>query len=82
MAAFDKNNQEWLVSDTLNINTESLPASTFKIINLVPVVGWIPLLILLVGIDEALKIILIAKATARLAPQDSPDKIISLARIP
>jgi sulfonate transport system permease protein len=36
---------------------------TFKIINLVPVVGWIPLLILLVGIDEALKIILIAKAT-------------------
>ena len=35
---------------------------TFKVINLVPVVGWIPLLILLVGIDEALKIILIAKA--------------------
>ena len=35
---------------------------TFKVINLVPVVGWIPLLILVVGIDEALKIILIAKA--------------------
>lgn len=35
---------------------------TFKVINLVPIVGWIPLLILLVGIDEALKIILIAKA--------------------
>lgn len=35
---------------------------TFKVINLVPVIGWIPLLILLVGIDEALKIILIAKA--------------------
>lgn len=35
---------------------------TFKVINLVPVVGWIPLLILLVGIDEALKIILIAKS--------------------
>lgn len=34
----------------------------FKVINLVPVVGWIPLLILLVGIDEALKIILIAKS--------------------
>lgn len=31
---FDRNNQEWLLSDTLNINTESLPASTFKIINL------------------------------------------------
>lgn len=27
-----------------------------------PIVGWIPLLVLLVGIDEALKIILIAKA--------------------
>lgn len=36
---------------------------TFKVINLVPIVGWIPLLILLVGIDEALKIILIAKAS-------------------
>lgn len=36
---------------------------TFKAINLVPVIGWIPLLILLVGIDEALKIILIAKAS-------------------
>ena len=35
---------------------------TFKAINLVPVIGWIPLLMLLVGIDEALKIILIAKA--------------------
>ena len=35
---------------------------TFKVINLVPVVGWIPLLVLVVGIDEALKIILIAKA--------------------
>lgn len=34
----------------------------FKVFNLVPVVGWIPLLVLLVGIDEALKIILIAKA--------------------
>ena len=34
----------------------------FKILNLVPVVGWIPLLVLVVGIDEALKIILIAKA--------------------
>lgn len=36
---------------------------TFKVLNLVPIVGWIPLLILLVGIDEALKIILIAKAS-------------------
>ncbi|MQW93161.1 ABC transporter permease subunit [Acinetobacter wanghuae] len=34
----------------------------FKVINLVPVVGWIPLLILLVGIDETLKIVLIAKS--------------------
>lgn len=35
---------------------------TFKAINLVPVIGWIPILVLIVGIDEALKIILIAKA--------------------
>jgi beta-lactamase class D len=31
---FDKNNKEWILSDTLNVKTESLPASTFKIINL------------------------------------------------
>ncbi|MBN8702188.1 MAG: VOC family protein [Bacteroidetes bacterium] len=31
---FDKNNQHWILSDTLNVKTESLPASTFKIINL------------------------------------------------
>jgi beta-lactamase class D len=31
---FDNNNQEWIVSDTVDIKTESLPASTFKIINL------------------------------------------------
>jgi beta-lactamase class D len=31
---FDNNNQEWILSDTLNSKTESLPASTFKIINL------------------------------------------------
>jgi beta-lactamase class D len=31
---FDKNNGEWILSDTLGVKTESLPASTFKIINL------------------------------------------------
>ena len=31
---FDLNNQKWILSDTLNAMTESLPASTFKIINL------------------------------------------------
>lgn len=46
----------------LSRTAESYIWPTFKVINLVPVVGWIPLLILLVGIDEALKIILIAKA--------------------
>lgn len=34
----------------------------FKAFAQVPVLGWLPLLMLLVGIDEALKIILIAKA--------------------
>jgi beta-lactamase class D len=31
---FDKNNQQWILSDTTNVKIESLPASTFKIINL------------------------------------------------
>lgn len=31
---FDKNNQQWILSDTLGIKIECLPASTFKIINL------------------------------------------------
>ncbi|WP_439686530.1 ABC transporter permease [Cupriavidus oxalaticus] len=35
---------------------------TFKAFSQVPVLGWLPLLMLLVGIDEALKVILIAKA--------------------
>ena len=34
----------------------------FKAVSQVPVLGWMPLLMLLVGIDEALKIILISKA--------------------
>lgn len=34
----------------------------FKAISQVPVIGWLPLLMLLVGIDEALKFLLIAKA--------------------
>ncbi|MDD0813172.1 ABC transporter permease [Curvibacter sp. HBC28] len=34
----------------------------FKAFSQVPVLGWMPLLMLLVGIDEALKIILISKA--------------------
>jgi sulfonate transport system permease protein len=35
---------------------------SFKAFSQVPVIGWLPLLMLLVGIDEALKILLIAKA--------------------
>lgn len=34
IAIFDNKNQQWILSDTLNVTTESLPASTFKIINL------------------------------------------------
>lgn len=34
----------------------------FKAVNQVPALGWLPMLMLLVGIDEALKFILIAKA--------------------
>jgi sulfonate transport system permease protein len=36
----------------------------FKAFSQVPVLGWLPLMMLLVGIDEALKVILIAKAAA------------------
>ncbi|GLS06039.1 hypothetical protein GCM10007860_32050 [Chitiniphilus shinanonensis] len=36
---------------------------TFKTFAQVPALGWLPLLMMLVGIDEALKIILIAKAS-------------------
>jgi len=35
---------------------------SFKAFSQVPVIGWLPLLMLLIGIDEALKILLIAKA--------------------
>lgn len=38
-------------------------APTFKAFAQVPVLGWLPFLMLLVGIDEALKVLLIAKAT-------------------
>ena len=34
IAIFDENNQQWILSDTVNVKNESLPASTFKIINL------------------------------------------------
>lgn len=34
----------------------------FKAVSQVPVLGWLPLLMLLLGIDEALKIVLVAKA--------------------
>lgn len=35
---------------------------TFRLLACVPLLGWLPLLMLLLGIDEALKIVLIAKA--------------------
>jgi beta-lactamase class D len=34
VAIFDKNNQQWILTDTESVNNEYLPASTFKIINL------------------------------------------------
>ncbi|WP_437883833.1 ABC transporter permease [Pseudomonas sp. LRF_L74] len=35
---------------------------TFRLLACVPLLGWLPLLMLLLGIDEALKVVLIAKA--------------------
>jgi sulfonate transport system permease protein len=60
----------------------------FKAFSQVPVLGWLPLLMLLVGIDEALKIILISKAA--LVPialntyqgiQNVPTRFIEVARV-
>lgn len=60
----------------------------FKAFSQVPVLGWLPLLMLLVGIDEALKIILISKAA--LVPitlntykgiQGVPTRYIEVARV-
>ncbi|MEH3085117.1 MAG: ABC transporter permease subunit [Xylophilus ampelinus] len=60
----------------------------FKAFSQIPVLGWLPLLMLLVGIDEALKVILIAKAAA--VPiainaykgiQGVPTQCIELARV-
>lgn len=60
----------------------------FKAFSQVPVIGWLPLLMLLVGIDESLKFLLIAKAT--LVPvtlntcqgiQGVPHRFIEVARV-
>ena len=60
----------------------------FKAFSQVPVIGWLPLLILVVGIDEALKFLLIAKAA--LVPvaintcqgiQNVPNRLVEVARV-
>ena len=60
----------------------------FKAFSQIPVLGWLPLLMLLVGIDEALKIILISKAA--LVPialntykgiQNVPTRLIEVGRV-
>ena len=49
----------WMGSSLL---TEELLLPTFKIFNLVPPLGWIPLLTMLMGIEDSMKIMIIAKA--------------------
>ena len=60
----------------------------FKAFSQVPVIGWLPLLILVVGIDEGLKFLLIAKAA--LVPvaintcqgiQSVPNRFVEVARV-
>ncbi|KRD13990.1 sulfonate ABC transporter [Acidovorax sp. Root267] len=60
----------------------------FKAFSQVPVIGWLPLLILVVGIDEGLKFLLIAKAA--LVPvaintcqgiQNVPNRLVEVARV-
>ncbi|GHD68192.1 ABC transporter permease [Jeongeupia chitinilytica] len=48
----------------LSKTAEAYLYPSFKAISEVPVLGWIPLLIMLVGIGEAMKILVIAKAAA------------------
>jgi sulfonate transport system permease protein len=57
----------------------------FKAFSQVPVLGWLPLLMLLVGIDEALKILLISKAAlvpialnTRPRPKDQSASVFSM----
>lgn len=61
---------------------------SFKAFSQVPVIGWLPLLMLLIGIDEGLKFLLIAKAT--LVPvtintcqgiQNVPNRFIEVAKV-
>ena len=44
------------------LSAEEYLLPTFKIFNLVPPLGWIPVLTLLMGIDDSMKILIIAKA--------------------
>jgi len=46
----------------LSPRVEAYLLPTFKAISLVPVIGWVPLFILFVGIEESLKVLVIAKA--------------------
>lgn len=46
----------------LSKNVEAYLYPTFKAISQIPALGWIPLLIMLVGIGEAMKVLIIAKA--------------------
>ncbi|MFP8777272.1 ABC transporter permease [Hydrogenophaga sp. RWCD_12] len=61
---------------------------SFKAFSQVPVIGWLPLLMLLVGIDEGLKFLLIAKATlvpvtinTCLGIQNVPNRFIEVAKV-
>lgn len=46
----------------LSKTIEAYLMPSFKAISLVPVLGWLPLFIMLIGIEESLKVLIIAKA--------------------
>lgn len=46
----------------LSKTVEAYLMPSFKAISLVPVLGWLPLFIMLIGIEESLKVLIIAKA--------------------
>lgn len=46
----------------LSKTVEAYLMPSFKAVSLVPVLGWLPLFIMLIGIEESLKVLIIAKA--------------------
>lgn len=72
----------------LSRNVEAYVYPTFKSLSQVPALGWIPLAIMLVGIDEEMKVLVVAKATwvpvainTLQAIRDIPKSLLEVGRV-